>query len=160
MGEGNYSNPVTGPDIRFEQLVCPPGSFCVGGLKYFCQKGYYGDKPMQTIRECSGLCDLGHFCPKGSVSPRQHKCGNSSFYCPVGSWEPTHVSNGYYTISTILVAGVVDQFIDHDAMTASGQLICEPGFYCVDGVKLPCPQVTWSTYLNHPDVSFALMKLF
>lgn len=47
-------------------------------------------------------------------------------FCPAGSASPTLVSKGYYS------AGGT-------TMTASFQMICEEGFFCVDGVKYPCP---------------------
>lgn len=47
---------------------------------------------------CSGTCAGGHFCPSGSTSPFQHKCGRLGLYCPVGASEPSDVLQGYYGV--------------------------------------------------------------
>jgi hypothetical protein len=46
--------------------------------------------------ECSGECAPGYYCPAGSVSPYQNKCGNSTVYCPPKSFKPTLVLEGFY----------------------------------------------------------------
>lgn len=48
--------------------------------------------------ECSGKCTAGHFCPVGSISPFERKCGGVSVYCPEGSWQPSKVLQGYYGV--------------------------------------------------------------
>ena len=47
---------------------------------------------------CSGMCAGGHFCPSGSSSPFQRKCGGVDVYCPVGSSEPLEVLEGFYGV--------------------------------------------------------------
>lgn len=55
------------------------------------------------------------------------ECGSSAVYCPLGSADPVPVSSGYYTIGS-----------DRNA-TRSAQQQCEPGYYCVDGLRHACP---------------------
>ncbi len=45
---------------------------------------------------CEGECSPGYYCLEGSSSPTQYVCGNSSVYCPRGSYEPKRVRNGFY----------------------------------------------------------------
>ena len=73
------------------------------------------------------VCEEGYYCPLGSSSKKQHECGSSAVYCPRGSNTTTPVSVGYYTIGGT------------SNMTRTSQLKCEPGFFCVDGVKHHCP---------------------
>ena len=55
-----------------------------------------------------------------------HECGSPKYFCPKGSSDPIKVSQGYYT-----GGGVETQ--------RTSQRVCEKGFYCVDGVRHPCP---------------------
>ena len=51
------------------------------------------------------LCEPGYWCPPGSVSPTQIRCGNTSVYCPEGSSSPTLAPPGKYTIEGRIVEG-------------------------------------------------------
>ena len=68
----------------------------------------------------------------------QIPCGNSNVYCPEGSFQPHQVDIGYYTTGS-LTFPTMDKQDANDAQFRSSQIICEPGYYCVNGVKLPCP---------------------
>lgn len=48
--------------------------------------------------ECSGKCAPGYFCPSGSTSPFERKCGHVGVYCPLGSSEPSEILPGHYGI--------------------------------------------------------------
>lgn len=48
--------------------------------------------------QCSGTCFPGYFCPSGSTSPFEQKCGGTGLYCPAGSSAPIKVSTGYYGV--------------------------------------------------------------
>lgn len=79
-----------------------------------------------------------HWCASASTSPIQHKCGNSTVFCPPGSAAPTPVvSKGYYTTHAGLYEGKLSL---HDPFneTMSAQLLCEPGHWCERGVKQQC----------------------
>lgn len=108
------------------------------------------------------LCPAGFYCPAGVIAPIP--CGNVGVYCPEGSSTPTTVSTGYYTIwSTVegdslqvaaasppesgvtLLMSLADQYVDGEALAVqqvtsrSSQRPCEPGSYCIGGVKKKCP---------------------
>ncbi len=78
----------------------------------------------QPCKLCGREEDGGYFCPDETT---KLSCGGASVYCPVGSAQPTSVSDGYYAVGK-------DEHHNH------GQQICEAGSYCVGGVKHPCPK--------------------
>ena len=41
-----------------------------------CPAGFFGSEFGATTSNCSGQCDAGYFCPPGSISPKQKKCGS------------------------------------------------------------------------------------
>ncbi|GMF50831.1 unnamed protein product [Phytophthora fragariaefolia] len=116
--------------VRDDQRICEPGSFCVDGKKYLCPAGYYGDKSGETSPLCAGFCTRGYYCPKGSASPTQRECGADRFVCPTGSPEPQLIRVGYYSV------GVTNT-------TRFFQRPCEPGYFCVNGIKYQCPAGTY-----------------
>ncbi len=59
---------------RHDQRACPPGSFCVEGVRYSCPGGRYGAVDRLASSKCSGVCSKGFYCPAGSISSRQHPC--------------------------------------------------------------------------------------
>ncbi len=73
VSAGYYStggSPITRP----AQTTCPPGSYCEGGVDRLCPAGRYGETSGLRTSDCSGPCDVGHYCPLGSVDARQVKC--------------------------------------------------------------------------------------
>eukprot|EP00941_MAST-03F_sp_MAST-3F-sp1_P000489 g489.t1 len=76
-------------------------------------------------KACEDDCDAGHFCPAGSSSQVEKKCGDISLYCPRGSAEPLAVPDGFYST-------------DGHPNTRSTITPCEAGSYCTNGVKTPC----------------------
>lgn len=140
---GYYSNEDVREDLRSSMTICPKGYFCPGdGKRYLCPLGTYTDEEGTVSDQCKGLCDRGHYCVMGSPDRRQFQCGNSSVYCRTGSFEPTSVTPGFYTIPTGPDAGAV-AFWDATNSTQSAELPCEPGYYCIAGVKYPCPPGTF-----------------
>jgi len=118
-------------EFYVSQVLCSRGSWCEGGQSYKCISGTYGSEEGLSERTCTAPCPAGFYCPTGSSNPIH--CGNHSVYCPFGSVLPIQVSAGYYTTQ-----GTYDGSADGLNSTRSWQLICEPGFYCIDGVKQPC----------------------
>ena len=45
---------------------------------------------------CAGPCKAGYFCPAGSESAHQQKCGSGRLFCPEGSGAPKEVDIGWY----------------------------------------------------------------
>lgn len=61
---------------RLAQSPCAPGWYCEGGIARQCPAGRYGAASLLRNAECSGPCERGHFCPPGSTTPRQYRCGD------------------------------------------------------------------------------------
>ncbi len=113
-------------DIRFSQIICEPGFYCIDGVRYRCPLGHYGGVSGLTSDTCSGQCNAGYLCALDSTSSKQEPCGkDASVYCPQGSYENIIVPAGYYSIG--------DDHTTREAIVA-----CPPGMYCVDGVKRKC----------------------
>ncbi|KAF0705762.1 Aste57867_6919 [Aphanomyces stellatus] len=72
---------------------------------------------------CSGSCPAGFYCPVGTITPMA--CSDPNTYCPLASPAPFPVALGYY--STPLGG------------PGTSQLQCEPGAYCINGIKTLCP---------------------
>eukprot|EP00752_Nemacystus_decipiens_P010517 g9365.t1 len=127
-GTGGYSS----------QTRCPIGTYCLGGVSFPCPAGRFGASQMSVNASCSGSCSEGHFCPEGSHRADQYVCGNAAAFCPEGSSAPTAVSEGFYTVQ-----GGESDTDRHPwlgvAETRTTQVQCEPGHYCVGGVRFPCP---------------------
>lgn len=79
---------------------------------------------------------LGYYCPEGSVTDDQYECGDASVYCPTGSPASVKCPTGYYTIGP---------FPMEDPRKRVDIRICEPGFFCIDGIKKKCPPGTFGS---------------
>lgn len=129
-----FLTPESHSMLRSAQVVCPKGHYCREGRKFACSAGFYGSIEGLSSEECSGICAPGYFCPEGSTTPYQHPCGGPEFYCPAGSAYPIPVNAGYYsTRGHVTVPGLPAN------TTQIQQARCEPGHYCVGGVKFQCP---------------------
>jgi hypothetical protein len=62
---------------RTGQARCPPGSYCIDGVRQQCPGGAYGDAPGASTPACAGACGAGYFCPPGSTSPTAYRCGDA-----------------------------------------------------------------------------------
>jgi protocatechuate 3,4-dioxygenase beta subunit len=119
---------------------CTPGYYCPRGsfnnTQEQCAAGRFGQISGLKDAHCSGPCEAGYYCPATSTSSRQVPCGgvNGStpfnVYCPVGSGEPRPVLLGYYST-------------EGEQSLRQNQTMCEPGFYCYNGLRLSCPRGTY-----------------
>lgn len=100
------------------------------GVRRVCPPGRFGSWAGLHSGACSGACEAGYYCPEGSTSPRQVQCGANAYFCPPGSKEPQPVAQGYYTVGQ----GIA---------TRLGERKCEPGHFCLDGVKHFCAPGHW-----------------
>ena len=124
-------------------VLCEKGFYCEDLVQKPCLPGHYGAEEGMAEATCSGQCDAGHYCRQvfnndiqllqGSTTPHQNRCGSAAVYCTKGSVDPVPVSAGYYTTSSDGGNSAVNN------ATRDGQLICEVGHFCVDGIKEPCP---------------------
>lgn len=140
---GFYSNEDAREDLRSYLIVCPSGMYCPGdGRRYDCPAGRYGLGTGESNELCSDVCARGHYCTAGSSMPKQYTCGNATVYCPRGSSAPTPVTPGFYAEFSGPDAGA-QRLWDSENSTCSIELLCEPGYYCQNGVKYPCPPGTF-----------------
>ena len=73
---------------RTDQEECPPGSYCIQGVIRDCPKGRYGIGSRLTTPECSGLCAVGHYCPRGSTTRYEHPCPIGRYGASEGLGDP------------------------------------------------------------------------
>jgi len=124
-------------NIRTAQVPCEAGYYCVHGIKYPCLPGTYGGESKMSNSDCSGLCSPGYICLTASSLKIQYPCGvDGSVYCPAGSYEAIPVPAGYYSIGGT-------------STTRSDIAPCEPGYYCINGVKYPCPAGRFAESSRH-----------
>ncbi|KAF4127591.1 hypothetical protein GN958_ATG23220 [Phytophthora infestans] len=133
---------------RTEEVACPVGSFCspneAPGGSRLCPGGTFGNVTGLASATCSGQCNAGHFCPRGSISATQLSCGSVDTFCPSGSSIPTLVSPGFYTVglgipTSSVAVDVLEAEQAKDRITRVAQRRCEPGHYCVKGERFACP---------------------
>jgi hypothetical protein len=135
---GHYSDEGEPENKKTRQFLCEPGYYCINGTRFKCSAGRFGSRFGLHSPHCSGECSPGFFCPSGSSLPTQVQCGfrkGSSVFCPAGSSKPLPVSLGSYT------RGGYENIIGLSSNnTRTFQVPCEPGHYCIDGIKRQCPQ--------------------
>ena len=141
---GTYSKPHAAPpklqmneDVktRHSQQQCEPGFYCHKGVKFSCLPGRYNsdiglNDTFPGYIACPE-CDHGYYCDASSPSSTQYICGDASLYCPNGTHIPIKIPKGYY--------GIGQELTTHDSIKH-----CEPGYYCQDGIKRPCPAGRYS----------------
>jgi hypothetical protein len=114
-------------DTRSAQVPCEAGHFCTDGLRFECPAGRYGTRVGESSSRCEGDCPAGYICGWATTNPYLYECGDPRYYCPAGSAAPTPVDFGYYADPT------------EPPTRKTYQRLCEPGFYCVDAERFPCP---------------------
>lgn len=107
---------------------CPVGHYCPAGTErpVPCPRGRFGSSRGEGRPSCSGPCREGYWCPEGSWQPNTIPCGNASYFCPIGSSFPQNVLPSFYSLPE-------GNDLKHK------QMVCEPGYYCIDGIRIPCP---------------------
>lgn len=87
-----------------------------------------------TSNLCDGPCLAGRYCPSpGTTSEVGIACGSPAVFCPAGSSAPTSVATGYYSLGGV------------NGTLMASQLACEPGSFCVLGVRTACAGGTFSS---------------
>ena len=130
---GRYG-PVQGQGSEDDCDKCPPGRVCgEEGIANVaatgkCWGGRFGDEG-QTSPICTGDCFAGFYCPNGTARDDMKDCGGIEFYCPEGVASPIPADDGLYTTP-----------LSSDPRRRINQTICEPGHYCVDGLKEKCSE--------------------
>ena len=75
---------------------------------------------------------LGIYSP-AAIYDMSLEGGSAEVFCPEGTGYPERAKPGYYTTGGD----------DTRNTTRSAQQPCEPGYFCVDGKKIPCPPGTY-----------------
>lgn len=135
---------------RTSIIICPKGSYCIGGEKFLCPAGTYGNQEGLKDKSCSGSCPVGYYCPAGLINPFSFSCSKnliwktlsqkknedykhddllknlnqfpSQFYCPVNSTRPQALTYGYYLTKSIESK--------YNGGGFTGELPCPIGSYC------------------------------
>lgn len=129
---GHYSVDANGLDseisaeTRSAERRCEPGFYCQRGIRRQCPAGRYGETFGLDEPFCSGGCAPGYYCPTGSSSAFEVRCGDANRYCPANSSRPLWVSDGYYSIG-------------NNVSTRYDQRPAPPGSYATQGLLYPCP---------------------
>ena len=123
VSDGYYSSEGT-KDTRSSQTPCPPGFYCVDGVRRKCEAGRYGQISALGDGACSGLCPMGHYCPEATVNP---------IPCPAGSFG---ASEG---LSLSTCSGQCSPgYWCSEGSTVPNQNPCrEEGTYCPRGSAVP-----------------------
>ncbi len=141
---GFYSDEASPLMQRRLQTICPPGHFCVGGMRYPCSPGRYGASEGLHSEQCSGLCSAGFYCPdSATVTNKAAECGSSAVFCPPGSFEPTPVPRGTYS-----VGGFEQRIGISENTTRTSWRNCPPGHFCSEGKLFQCPGGFWGNKSN------------
>jgi hypothetical protein len=127
---GHYAIPVIpGSRSMFAAVAaCEPGSYCSDGVRVLCPAGRFGNASLLTTSLCSGACEAGYYCADGSVNGTRESCGGVEVYCPAGTSQRVAVEDGHYSVP-----------LSAPPVQRTDQLPCEPGYYCEQGVRRPCP---------------------
>jgi hypothetical protein len=152
---GYYTDESEQEHLRINQLPCPPGYYCYGGmhqggteakvydgLRHACAAGTYTDEYKTSTSSCMGDCEAGYYCKTGSSTRKQHECGGPNVFCPKGSTKPSLIHEGFYGSYAGPNAGSKSLF-DKENRTYSVAIPCEPSYYCTGGIKYPCPPGTY-----------------
>ena len=86
---GTGGVPLTGSWNQWWSQLCPPGSYCVGGVRYTCPPGRYGNETGLSTAACVGACRAGYFCAGNATTDTDAACGNAAVYCPSGKSSST-----------------------------------------------------------------------
>ena len=115
--------------------ACPDGEFTSGTGQTKCSPcaaGRYGSGAgLRKNNQCTGPCAPGYFCPSGSTTAQQNKCGGLTKFCPSGSSSPTTVSVGHHTTGG-------------DEQTRTGQAESDARNFGLHGISTPCPDNTYA----------------
>lgn len=102
--------------VRVSVSPCSPGHYCQNGVEFECPVGVFGNGEMLSSPACSGICQPGYYCPKGTILP---------IICPVGYYCPDGVQKiqcpaGWYGAT---------QGLTHRQCSGT----CRQGYYCPQG---------------------------
>jgi hypothetical protein len=159
----DQSDPLT----RYDYRPCLPGQYCQNGGRRNCEPGTFSDRSLaSTCTSCNAgesyaklseserrsyihhllvvcigtyqpqnrsinceVCPGGYYCLAGTSNPPA--CGSVALYCEAGSKFPQVVDPGYYSIDE---KGQDSNLTEYRV----GQKLCEAGYYCQRGIRLPC----------------------
>ena len=159
---GQCNTGVTCPVGSTSQVKCTAGFYCTsalkgcsaelpcGGVESYCPEGsgdpvpvtlgYYTtpENPLlETKRVDQERCPEGFYCSNG----RKRPCGSPALYSTAGATNCTTVSSGFYSnrLSTVAVPSTLGG-VDATGFFQTGQVVCDPGFYCSGGTRHAAPK--------------------
>ncbi|XP_053729819.1 SCO-spondin isoform X1 [Synchiropus splendidus] len=144
---GTWSGTAGAHNLTYCQK-CPPGRYCSGagltGPSGVCDAGFFCIQGARTPTPSDGvagnICPVGHYCSKGSSSPRV--CPDGTFSNSTGAEACADCPPGTYCLS------------------GEGVRPCPAGHFCLGGgveAILPCPPGTYSPQIGLSQVEQCLM---
>jgi hypothetical protein len=147
-----YAAPKNYYQRGIDFVECRNGSFARNpgytqqGCSGPCTAGYYGAWP-QNEQRCEAICPLGHFCGTGVTQPTACPAGKLGVVQGLSSSECSGiVAAGFYApaASAQAIACSAGHYLSTPGGTSAGDcLLCDPGYYCVNGStsarQLICP---------------------
>ena len=118
-----------------DPLKCLPGNWCDGNASLPCPTGRYGSVENLGSPQCSGACNPGYYCPKGSTGPTQKPC-------PGGTYGSTEVWDLRRAAGSAWV-GIIAQPHRQSAIRTNVVMLS----FCPPGSPAPIP-VWWGTILK------------
>jgi hypothetical protein len=110
--------------------ACPAGKFQGTAGQPFCEpvqpcaQGTFDANTSDTSPARCRPCPEGYWCQGNATQP----CGAANLFCPPRSSTPFAVAIGHYSVPT-----------NSSPFQRTGQMPCESGFTCNDGVRKACP---------------------
>lgn len=170
--DGRFGNTSTA-HFRAQQ-VCPPGSYCVRGVRYACSAGRYGATAGLDNETCSGDCPAGTSSAEGAeacvdcIAGRYARNRSSSacdtcppgYYCPPSTGDPLLCGADEGTVGPVYCpAGAsapqpipLGSYGTGDVSGGEGlgynaTKRCDLGYYCPPGSgrRLPCEPGTYGS---------------
>lgn len=143
VSKGYYTTVSAATNQRVDQVVCPKGSYCVGGIAKLCPVNTFGDTTGLSTSACSGKCRDGYICDLGSTSATPLVCPAGSYcvdgvqrLCPAGTYGST---------AGLSTPSCTERCLDTFAICAPGstsatQTSCSKGSYSQGGIRCQvCP---------------------
>ncbi|KAH9111742.1 hypothetical protein AeMF1_013819 [Aphanomyces euteiches] len=143
--------------LRVSQQICPLGSYCVQGVAHLCPTGTFGNTTGLASSACSGRCNPGSICPRGTISPQGQPCPAGTyttngqqclpcqpgFWCTAGASSPTQRECGDSTV--------------YCPLGAANPLVVQAGYYAANANSPANANADFTTQIQCPIANTALI---
>jgi len=170
VSAGSYGIGGNTSITQTEQVLCEPGFYCSGGVRFPCDPGTFSNDTGSLSCAVCGTCQPGRFvvencsslqtgtcenCPSGTYSDEidgiDCKTCPEGFFCPEASPGPLSCGGlslycppGSSEPQNVRTAYYTTPTFA-SSRTRTGQQPCEQGFQCIGGQREECPEGTFSS---------------